>query len=87
MDYTKSEAETRHHIEQSFPCGCEIRHYTHLYSLDESYGITYCPLHKSAPELYEACKLALLLSEQPVLQNNADVQMLTNTLKAALRQS
>ena len=47
---------TRDHVEQTFPCGCKIRHYTNLYCLDESYGITYCPLHKAAPKLLLALK-------------------------------
>ena len=56
--HTKGETEigSRYHVEQSFPCGCAIRHYTNLYSLDTSYGIHYCPKHKSAPDLYEALK-------------------------------
>ena len=49
---------TRDHVEQTFPCGCKIRHYTNLYCLDESYGITYCPLHKAAPKLLWALKVA-----------------------------
>ena len=35
-------------------------------------------------DMYEALKLSLLLSEQPLLQGNADVQILTNTIKQAL---
>ena len=35
-------------------CGCVIRH---KYSILD-YWVDYCPLHKSAPKLYEALKVA-----------------------------
>ncbi len=33
------------------PCGCDYH---------APYGIEYCPLHKAAPELLEACKATLI---------------------------
>ncbi len=41
-------------------------------------------LLEAAPGMYEALKIALLLSEQPILQGSADVQMLTNTIRQVL---
>ena len=38
-------------IEQKFPCGCHIDQMS-----DGSYGISYCPVHKAAPDMYEALK-------------------------------
>lgn len=49
----------RYFVIKSYPCGCEISHKTNLYSLDESYGITYCPLHKAAPDMCEALKFTV----------------------------
>ena len=38
---------------REYECGCKI-------TTDKNYpSIEYCPLHKSAPELYEVCKLWL----------------------------
>ncbi len=42
-------------------CGCAIRKGDT--TLD--FWVDYCPLHKSAPKLYEACKTALELSHDP----------------------
>lgn len=38
---------------QRFPCGCHINKMA-----DDSLGITYCDIHKSAPDMYEALKVA-----------------------------
>jgi len=38
---------------KEYDCGCEIA--TDGY---DSYEIEYCPKHRSAPDLYEACKEA-----------------------------
>jgi len=36
---------------KTLDCGCEI-----IVATNGSVMLTYCPLHKSAPDLYEACK-------------------------------
>jgi hypothetical protein len=48
---TKGEYNYFKRIEQKFPCGCHIDE-----MIDNSYGITYCPLHQAAPELLETLK-------------------------------
>ena len=35
-------------------CGCQV--YRIMHSKPNLYRIQYCPLHKSAPDLYKACK-------------------------------
>lgn len=37
-------------------CGCQV--YRIMHSKPNLYRIQYCPLHKSAPDLYEALKVA-----------------------------
>ena len=53
MEYTKGKYNYVKRIEQSFPCGCHVDE-----MIDESYGITCCPKHKAAPDMYEALKIA-----------------------------
>ena len=35
-----------------YSCGCKLKQLGHVIT-----EIDYCPLHKAAPDLYEACKL------------------------------
>ncbi len=51
-EFTKGKYNYTKRIEQNFPCGCHIDE-----MIDGSYGITYCPKHKVAPDM------ALLLLE------------------------
>ena len=43
-------------------CGCEI------IQEDIKVHIEYCPLHKVAPRLYEACQVALAKSHNPKVE-------------------
>ncbi len=43
-------------------CGCQV--YRIMHSKPNLYRIQYCPLHKEAPRLYEACKLLVAQSER-----------------------
>ena len=66
-------------------CGCVIRQTNTI--LD--FWIDYCPLHKSAPDLYEALKIDLaflkeLIEQYPKLANDYRVQMLITTNEQAL---
>lgn len=38
-------------MEYKEECGCKLKQLGHVIT-----AIEYCPLHKSAPDLYEACK-------------------------------
>lgn len=39
-------------MEWNLPCGCSM-----FLEPNSPPVLTYCPLHKSAPDLYEACKM------------------------------
>jgi len=57
-------------------CGCRP---------DNTTGeITYCPLHKSAPELYEALKLAKRRIEYTSVRTDTEVVYLIGQLDKAL---
>jgi hypothetical protein len=56
-------------VEQTFPCGCHIDE-----MLDESYGITYCPIHASAPDMYEALRTTITYPQPSVVSNLTDDQ-------------
>ncbi len=45
-------------IKQNFPCGCRIDEMA-----NGSLGITYCPKHKAAPDMYEALRGILLVAQ------------------------
>lgn len=86
MSCTKGEAneEALYHTQQSFPCGCEVRHYR-----DESYRITYCPVHKTAPEMYEALKalrhtVDKLIQDGTIPLNRPDIVKITMQSNEAL---
>ena len=66
--------------EKEYACGCEI-----LTDGMGTYGIRYCPKHKSAPDLYEACKVAQIWLEglvrvNPKMLNSAGRQAVSNDL-------
>ena len=47
-------SELGYDVQQSLPCGCEVRHY-----VDGSNEIGYCPMHQAAPALYQTLKAVL----------------------------
>jgi hypothetical protein len=64
---TKGEYNYFKRIEQKFPCGCHIDE-----MIDNSYVITYCPLHQAAPEMLKALK-GILLVATPINENSTMV--------------
>ena len=50
-------------------CGCEV--YRIMHSKPNLYRIQYCPLHKSAPDLYKALKETVYELDNMCLSNHA----------------
>lgn len=65
-------------MEIKLKCGCEI------FNTKRGLDIIYCPLHKSAPDLYEACKEALgwLIAEYPYDYSETKNKLSTALTKA-----